>query len=70
MTEKYDFRYVEIDNHQYNGFGVTVYNWSCKGYGFGQVMIDNDTDEIISDEFMGDEFVKQMLEFFNENNNE
>jgi hypothetical protein len=39
---------------------VTIYSWSCN-IGFGQLVIDSKTKEIIDDEYMSKEFCDKVI---------
>ena len=45
---------------------ITIYDWAVQGIGFGQLVVDNKTGEILDDEYMGEGFCNYILEYVRE----
>ena len=52
------YAYIEYQNEK-----IIDIRWGVKGIGFGQLIIDAVTHEIIDDECMGDNFCNQIIDY-------
>ena len=57
--KKEDIRYAKID---YQDDKYIIIDWSVKGIGFGQLVIDRKTHEILDDEDMENEFCEMIMD--------
>jgi len=62
MNIRYNTLKAEI---MYENDDVTIISWRCN-IGFGQLVIDTKTDNIIDDEHMGKEFCDKVIEIVKE----
>ena len=58
MSQKYQIEVWEVFQNRC----VIVFRWAAQGIGFGELVIDSHTHEIIDDEYMGCEFANQVME--------
>lgn len=56
--KEYDFVYVEIS---YQDKKVIIFQWGARHIGFGELVIDAKTHELLNDEGMSKEFCNQVI---------
>jgi hypothetical protein len=55
---KHDIEVFEvIENEEY-----IIFRWDADGVGFGEIVIDAKTHEIVDDEYMGEKFANKVIE--------
>lgn len=62
-----DYNTLELYSVESNSGYITL-SWICN-LGYGELIIKEDTNEVVEDEFMGEEFCKKVIELYLENKN-
>ena len=58
MNQNYQIKVWEAFQNK----AVIIFRWTAKGIGFGELVIDCHTHEIIDDEYMGCDFAKEVID--------
>jgi len=64
-NDPYVFEYVELSSVINKSQPGIIFNWGCKGFGFGQITLYTKNGKVyIDDEGMDKKFIKQMFNHF------